>query len=245
VTAPTGGADVLVGGAVVWYCLGNGGVNAPLNIPVWTSGMAVRAGGAAHYDNANAQTVVVGSYTEGGQGPVQGEYGALLIGGMQGAGVRGSIAWLRNLSGYFTIDKLSVNSAFTGPGTSWSVGPSGTMAPIDLSFDYHTTANNVTQNYYSWSNGLPTIEYSLIVNKPNGTVQNARVGHFFEVGGAVIQSIDSTGIGLQSGKVLKVNGTQVVSERQTGAPPDATDLASAIALVNDLKGKLIAHGLIA
>lgn len=52
-------------------------------------------------------------------------------------------------------------------------------------------------------------------------------------------------VDLSSGKVYKVNGTQVVGARQTGTPADATDLASAIALVNDLKAKLVAHGLIA
>jgi hypothetical protein len=244
VTAPTGTADVVVAGKAVWYYLGPGGVNTPLNIPAWTSGMALRAGGAALYNNANAQTVVVGNYTEGGQGPVQGFFGAMLIGGLQGAGVRGTISWLRNPSGYFTIDKLSVNSAFNGPGTSWSVGPSGSAPAADLAFDYHTTQSNITQNYYSWANGTPTIEYTLNVNKPAGAVQNARVAHYFEIGHAIIQSIDSTGIGLQAGKVLKVNGIQVLGGRQTGTAADATDLASAITLVNDLKAKLVAHGLI-
>jgi hypothetical protein len=52
-------------------------------------------------------------------------------------------------------------------------------------------------------------------------------------------------VDLAPGKTYKVSGTQVVGLRQTGTPADATDLASAIALINDLKAKLIAHGLIA
>jgi hypothetical protein len=155
-----------------------------------------------------------------------------------------TIAWLRNPSGYLTVDRLSVTSAFGGPGTSWSVGPSGTAPAGDLTFDYHTTSNNITQNYHSWANGLPTIEYTLNVNKPTGAVQNARVAHYFEVGGAVIQTVSSAGINLSSGKVLSVGGTQVLGARKTGTSPDATDLASAIALANDLKAKLVAHGLI-
>ena len=47
-----------------------------------------------------------------------------------------------------------------------------------------------------------------------------------------------------STKALSFNGTQVVGARQTGTPADATDLASALTLVNALKAKLIAHGLI-
>jgi hypothetical protein len=41
-----------------------------------------------------------------------------------------------------------------------------------------------------------------------------------------------------------VNGLQVITARQTGTVANATDLASAIALANDLKAKLITHGLI-
>jgi hypothetical protein len=55
----------------------------------------------------------------------------------------------------------------------------------------------------------------------------------------------SGSIGLAPGKALKINGAQVVGARQTGTAANATDLASAIALVNDLKAKLVAHGLIA
>ena len=50
---------------------------------------------------------------------------------------------------------------------------------------------------------------------------------------------------LASGKVYKVDGTQVVGPRQIGTAANATDLASALVLVNDLKAKLVAHGLIA
>lgn len=54
----------------------------------------------------------------------------------------------------------------------------------------------------------------------------------------------SAGLNLGSGMVLKANGTQVVTTRQTGTAANATDLATAITLVNDLKAKLITHGLI-
>jgi hypothetical protein len=41
-----------------------------------------------------------------------------------------------------------------------------------------------------------------------------------------------------------VGANQVVAARQTGTAANATDLATAITLVNDLKAKLVAHGLI-
>lgn len=74
-------------------------------------------------------------------------------------------------------------------------------------------------------------------------------GHNFRVGsyGSYVTpaTIDSGGLNLTAGKVLTVAGQQVVGARQTGTPSDATDLASALTLVNALKAKLIAHGLIA
>lgn len=55
---------------------------------------------------------------------------------------------------------------------------------------------------------------------------------------------NGAGINLASGMTVKVNGTQVVTSRQTGTAANATDLATAITLVNDLKARLVTHGLI-
>lgn len=66
----------------------------------------------------------------------------------------------------------------------------------------------------------------------------------FTVGGSTVAQMVSAGLNIPSGKVLQVNGTQVVGARQTGTPADATDLATALTLVNALKAKLVAHGLI-
>jgi len=51
-------------------------------------------------------------------------------------------------------------------------------------------------------------------------------------------------IRIASGYGLKVGSDQVVGARQTGTAVNAYDIATAITLVNDLKAKLIAHGLI-
>jgi hypothetical protein len=53
----------------------------------------------------------------------------------------------------------------------------------------------------------------------------------------------SPGLNIQTG-ALRMAGTQVVTTRQTGTAANATDLATALTLVNDLKAKLVAHGLI-
>lgn len=57
-------------------------------------------------------------------------------------------------------------------------------------------------------------------------------------------ALDLTGNANVAG-VYKVSGTQVVGARQTGVPADATDLATALTLLNWLKAKLMLHGLVA
>jgi hypothetical protein len=58
-------------------------------------------------------------------------------------------------------------------------------------------------------------------------------------------AITTSGLELPAGASIFNNGQQVVGARQTGTPADAIDLATALTLVNALKAKLIAHGLIA
>ena len=91
--------------------------------------------------------------------------------------------------------------------------------------------------------GLGTYVHELGIKPRVVTGHNFRVGSY----GSYVTpaTIDSGGLNLTAGKVLTVAGQQVVGARQTGTPSDATDLASALTLVNALKAKLIAHGLIA
>lgn len=114
-TSPSGTADTSV-----WYYVGPGGANTPLNIPLWSSGMSLRAGGAALLNNANGQALMIGKYVEGGQGPIQGSQPALVIGGQMqpgGYGVKGGVVWVRNYNGYFATPQLGAINAVTGIGT--------------------------------------------------------------------------------------------------------------------------------
>jgi hypothetical protein len=68
------------------------------------------------------------------------------------------------------------------------------------------------------------------------------------VGDAAVTSVSGTGLNLTSGKVLSVAGQQVVGARGASLPPDATDLASVVTLVNAIKARLKTtggHGLVA
>lgn len=66
--------------------------------------------------------------------------------------------------------------------------------------------------------------------------------------GTVEATFDSTGLNLASGDSYRINGQQVVGARGAALPADATDLASAIALVNAIKARIKTtggHGLVA
>ena len=81
----------------------------------------------------------------------------------------------------------------------------------------------------------------LWLNAESGAIQQ-RVADF------TITTVSSTGLNLAAGKTLSVSGQQVVGARGAALPADASDLASAIALVGGIKARLKAtggHGLVA
>lgn len=81
------------------------------------------------------------------------------------------------------------------------------------------------------------------------TAGKLHVDQNLELGGSLAAysagfQVTNGSVALGAGWALFNNGLQVVGARQTGTPADATDLATALTLVNALKAKLIAHGLI-
>ena len=239
VTAPGGAADTSV-----WLYLGAGGTAA--GVPAWTSGISLRCAAPYRTNNHNGRNEFYNPYEEGNQGFSQFVYPTVIHGGLHGPGApKGTGLYIRNSFGAFEVDNLSIANNVNAIGAQWDIGPSGNLAATDTAVNTHTTNNRITYSFKSWTAGVARTEYSLTVDKNNGVSHDARVGHYVQVADATIYVVDASGIALQSGKVLKVGATQVVGARQTGTAPDATDLASAIALVNDLKAKLAAHGLIA
>lgn len=77
-----------------WGYIGAGG--ASITYPAWASGTAFREGGAYKTDNANACNVLTGCYSESGQNPAQLVQPTLVLGGLHGAGIKGTGAWLRS-----------------------------------------------------------------------------------------------------------------------------------------------------
>lgn len=100
-------------------------------------------------------------------------------------------------------------------------------------------------NLKMWSGNTMSSGLDILVG---GTVAYLSCNEFYFRNAAQSQTfmaLSNSGLDIVSGTPqLKVSGTKVVGPRQTGTVADATDLATAIALVNDLKAKLVAHGLI-
>lgn len=64
------------------------------------------------------------------------------------------------------------------------------------------------------------------------------------IGGAIANQLTAIGLELGVGQKVTVNGTQVLAARQAGVPADATDLATALTLLNWIKAALVTHGAI-
>ncbi len=64
-------------------------------------------------------------------------------------------------------------------------------------------------------------------------------------GGSTRAQVTAAGINVPTGHTYAVNGQSVVGARGAALPADATDLATAITLVNAIKARMVAHGLVA
>jgi hypothetical protein len=210
------------------------GIAGILSSQAWVSGMTWRAGGSILTDNVNAGHLVFG-YIEGGYAPPTFEYPTLTLGiGGKHIGTTndygGTLGANGTVDGLITPGNLQAGGARgikatkggveIGGGAGGSAGASGAYEFVDP-----------TNGFSVWPKpGGATNDYTLYDGPGN---QVARIPHGtrdWDLASATAK--------------LKVAGTQVVTARQTGTAADATDLATALTLVNDLKAKLIAHGLI-
>jgi hypothetical protein len=139
---------------------------------------------------------------------------------------------------------ILVPGSVVAQGTEHDIGPSSGPGH-DLNSNLNTT-NSIFISFNRYDSGGTLIANDGYIQQAFGTwYLNGTFGVHFRYNGSDVAVAASTGLDLPSGKVLSVNGTQVVGARQTGTPADATDLASALTLVNALKSKLVTHGLIA
>jgi hypothetical protein len=139
-TAPSG----TTADTAYWYYLGAGAASLGNNIPDWSNGMDLRAGGAYRTDDPNAATSLFGCYSEGGQGCTQVSTATTIFGGTHGAGHRGG-AGVGASGSKFT--SLSPIGALNRDGTQSTY----LYATGDQVFD--TTHTTYGPNTWKWSWG--------------------------------------------------------------------------------------------
>ena len=220
-----------------WLYIQAGGAFAPANIVAWTSGMTVRAGGSFCAPNVNSRSVFIGAYIEGSQGQGQIWPQCLAIGGL---------ATFNGPHIYSDQSKITADSY---------EGFKSKRLNID---EYGVFGSYVQASRFNAKNGIYQASLRIDPNKGiiDGWDGSAFIPYQWDAkdvvyrynGAGTTLTLDTNGINLATGKNLRVNGTQVVGARGAALPADATDLATALTLVNAIKARMKAtggHGLVA
>lgn len=221
-----------------WYYISPGPTST--NIPLWTNGISVRDGGPYFTNNNNASNVFVGCYAEGGQPPCQFTYPTRIDGGALAAGVKGTGTYTYSYQGAFRVaGKAIVDSDLNLSGILY--GPTLTAdGPVfgELAF---RRSGVLDAHFYNLASTL---------------YLETDTFNYRTAGGTQVAAFTSAGVDLASGKVFKVNGTQVVSSRvtgwtaATGTATRSTFATGSVTLpvlaehVKALIDDLVAHGLI-
>jgi hypothetical protein len=245
--APTGSAT----NNTWWVYIGSGAADATTGVPAWTSGFTYRAGGAYLVEGLSNAVSLFNPYAEIDQYSQFDQNTSILGNGfLQGhikvsAGVATSnrlASMGGSLNGFRFNGTIEVAGDANLKSASNFIGPqSGTT---DATTTYYTTnAYAAFQGQMYGGAVLGSITFRNSLGTDYDTVGGA-TWHRFKINAADTAYVVSSGFDTASGKTYKVNGTQVVTARQTGTAAVATDLATAITLVNDLRAKLITHGLI-
>ena len=243
----------------IWWGFMSAGGVAGDEYPAWVSGMAIRAGGSLRIEGSFEQNVVLGWYREPDQSPPQVEASAATL-------------WLSPMGGHTTLfDGSRGGHGLTASGAGMALqrgltvgeGANDGSVPVagagmavrgdlyltrantiahDPIFHLNTTSAYSTFQFEHQGNARALFQYD--VNNGLLYFTHTNKPHLYYVNSALVGQINSTGIDLASGKVLKVNGTQVVGG-QGAAVANATDAASAITQLNALLERCRAHGLIA
>lgn len=241
-----------------WAFKAVGGPNAGGGIPAWFNGINVRTGGGYIVEGPSNMSTLIGPYLEADQIGQIDQLGFVLN------PIRDSSSRIIGVSGGAQISPRLVGASTNGiefyatarfqqgidvPYNLNNIGPRTGTATDNFSYLNNTNVANFL-TFQSWNAGTPQRDGTIISSRGNGFFLYGLAGLVLGTGdplgagGTNILTISSTGADLASGKVLKINGTQVVTARQTGIAANATDLPTAITLVNDLKAKLITHGLV-
>jgi hypothetical protein len=220
-----------------WYFWSAGGPNEPIGIPAWSSGMTVRAGGPYRTTNANGQNVFTGCYSEGSSGPAQLVHPTVVIGGLHGAGIEGTAAYIRSSGG----GGVQVASVGTGDATtSWALGTSLAFGHSTFPLSAGFIVNNRNNLAFAYANSFETANTVIEFTGPSTLSTGIGVPAY----SVLTYRNYSYGYNAIAGTGYTVGGVQVVGA-QGAAVADATDAASVITQLNALLARLRTHGLIA
>jgi hypothetical protein len=242
--SPTGTATSNLG----WKYLNDGPVNA--YTATWVTGQTwYFTAPVMVYSGGSTQGSADQCYIEGGQNPI------ILDAFAKCTTTTTAVVWQADGTphgGYFRggMSYMVFNNGLAWPGNTDAEGGLHSFGPIkgaatDNNFNVNSTNNIFVKfNRYDAAGNLIQTDAQIAVAAGEMSINAVGITYFRFNGADVFKTL-AGGLDLVAGKVLSVNGTQVVGARQGGTPADATDLATALTLVNALKAKLIAHGLIA
>jgi hypothetical protein len=172
-------------------------------IVAWVSGTTFREGGCYKTDNSNATSVFLGCYAEGDQNPSQVQGPSIVFGGNMGT----------------VSNAPNIRSDSTG---DLQLGPVAGYPATSTTYFESTGSVRYLRGRY-WLGGNATSIGSFGFQNGGGIlydVDNVAYSHFFRINGTLVGTIDTNGLNLASGKVYKVNSTQVVAARDTGWTAD-------------------------
>jgi hypothetical protein len=219
-------------------------VSAPSYAPQWTSGMSIRSGGAAI---VQGPSTLLNCYTEGDQPPPQTGATTVVINGLNAYKDTFTRYVAADTNGLKVGNNLYVNGSFIhNYSGEFRVDGSINGATQDPLIKYNT-GNLYTQINFNASNG--TTYADILAYSTLGMfydIASAAQAHYFRIAGSTIVDIENGGLNLASGKVLKVNGTQVVTARQANItqPTGGTTIdTQARAAINSILTLLQTHGL--
>jgi hypothetical protein len=204
-----------------WYYIEAGGATA--GIPAWTNVTAFRAGGDVIVPTDTPIVTLVGCYFEEGTFQQFGGNTLTINGALADRYYRGGA---RIRAGQGRVDILgpcTIEGLLTTHGMTTIIGrSSGAVADNNIYLDN----TNLFVNINFRTNGTP----NGLLQVGNGSSWfDVPTTHYTVIGGSPVFTTNSTGINMQSGKTVSVNGNKVLDSRATKG---AGDLAAVVACLD-------------
>lgn len=197
-----------------WWLYWKASGAATAYAPQWVSGTTYRSGGAVTSDRANGQGVYTNIYSESDQPPIQLGQADLVV-GYQGAMGPNTRAMTTNSNG--TV--FNTSTCLTGNVRWWPSAGGATLLMDGTKFNQlpeQRFLGSTSGAQISFYNSSGTQIAYVLSTDTNNLYLNATAGVILRFNATNVAKTSTGGIDLYTGKVLSVNGTQVVTARQTG-----------------------------